>query len=241
MIREANGGTLFLDEVGELSIDLQKVFLRILQERRFRPVGLEKEVACDFRLIAATNRDLEKMVEQGGFRHDLLYRIRTFDIDLPPLRQRQDDIRELAVHFIRDHCQREGIKTKEISPTIFETLQAYPWPGNIRELMGALDSALTTARFEPMLYSRHLPENIRVYQARRLVDAEHQPVSSPQRKKTDAMPSLQTVREAAVERTEKSYLAELMTFIGGDISAACDLAGISRSRLYDLLKKYDLR
>ncbi|MFP4039582.1 MAG: sigma-54-dependent transcriptional regulator [Desulfosudaceae bacterium] len=238
LIREADGGTLFLDEVGELSPELQKSFLRVLQEKRVRPVGSGKEIECRFRLIAATNRDLEKMVEQGTFRKDLLYRILTFSIKLPPLRERDTDFQELAVHFIQAFCKREGIEAKSVSPDFFETLAAYSWPGNIRELSSAIESAVSVARFAPMLYSQHLPEEIRVHQARQKVDGVS---PRPETGNTSlVLPSLKKFRDSALARAEKSYLTDLIRISNGSATEAGRISGLSRSRLYTLLKKYDL-
>ncbi len=251
LIREAHGGTLFLDEVGELSLDLQKSFLRVLQEKRFRPVGAEKEIACDFRLIAATNRDLSEMVEKGGFRQDLLYRIRSFSIELPALRNRLADLRELTFHFINAFCEREEIAVKNVSPDFFETLAAYPWPGNVRELANVIESALSVARFEPVLYYRHLPEDIRVYHARREVTGGGASPAVQQTGETEIvpetgfspenLPTLKKARDSAVEQVEKKYLTELMAVTDGAIPEACRVSGLSRSRLYNLLQKYKIR
>ncbi|MCF8079716.1 MAG: sigma-54 dependent transcriptional regulator [Desulfobacterales bacterium] len=240
LVREADGGTLFLDEVGEMSPELQKSFLRTLQEKRVRPVGSVKEVGCDFRLIAATNRDLESMAGGSRFRSDLLYRIRTVSIELPPLRKRLEDIRELSVYFIKQFCLRENIEVKSVSPDFFDMLAAYPWPGNVRELMGAVEGALSAARYEPVLYSRHIPENIRVHQARTVV-GEGRRVGDDAADTANRLPPLQDVREKALAEAEKRYLQDLMRAAKGNISKACKIADLSRSRLYTLLKKYDIR
>lgn len=241
LVREADKGTLFLDEVGELSAELQKIFLRTLQEKKIRPVGLEKEVACDFRLIAATNRDIDGMVEKGLFRRDLLYRLRTFSITLPPLRARGEDLKELALNFIHNFCEREQIGIKSVSPDFFETLAAYPWPGNVRELIGAVESALSVARFEPMLYSRHLPETIRVYQARHTVSSDSGEKEGKVATGTAAyIPTLKEFREDVLAKAEKKYLADLLNATNWAVAEACRISGLSRSRLYALLKKYGI-
>ncbi len=240
LVREADGGTLFLDEVGEMSPELQKNFLRTLQEKRVRPVGSVREIGCDFRLIAATNRDLDSMQSQGGFRRDLLYRIRTVTIELPPLRKRLEDIRELSVYFIKQFCLREKIEVKSVSPDFFDMLAAYPWPGNVRELIGAVEGASSAARYEPVLYSRHLPENIRIHQARTVV-IEGQDGSAPALDGSKRLPPLQEVRDKVLVEAETKYLQELMQASEGDIAIACKIADLSRSRLYTLLKKYDIR
>ena len=155
LILQADGGTLFLDEVGELPLPIQKSFLRALQERKFRPVGGKEEIKSDFRLIAASNRNLDDMVRQGNFREDLLFRLRSFSIELPPLRERPEDIKDLAAYYTEVLCKRYEIETKEFSPEFFDVLTSYPWPGNVRELINALERALVNGRYERILFQKH--------------------------------------------------------------------------------------
>ncbi|MCF8109820.1 MAG: sigma-54 dependent transcriptional regulator [Desulfohalobiaceae bacterium] len=238
LIRKASAGTLFLDEVGELPLSLQKIFLRVLQEKQVYPVGGNQAFDCDFRLIAATNRDLSEMVDDGEFRLDLLYRIQSFSLELPPLRHRTEDIQELALHFIKKLCHQENLVLKQTSPDFLETLVAYPWPGNIRELLGVVENVLGNARFEPVLYSKHLPEEIRVHQARENVTSAKSPQAEGH--EPSVLPTLQEVRNSALARIEKEYLQDLMRITAKDIPASCRISGLSRSRLYALLKQYDL-
>jgi two-component system NtrC family response regulator len=243
LIKEADGGTLFLDEVGELPPIVQKDFLRALQEREFRPLGNKKEVRSDFRLVSATHRNLEKMVQGGEFRKDIFFRIQSVTIELPPLRARSQDIKELAVHFMMSFCERYGTETKGFSPDFFSALTAYDWPGNVRELMQAMERALTVARLEPTFYPRHLPTRIQVHAARASLKAD---VRSPRKPASDknlpvhALPSLQDFREEAVARAETQYLRDLMRIANKDIKEACAISGLSRSRLYSLLQKYGI-
>ncbi len=239
LVRQADRGTLFLDEVGELPMTLQKSFLRVLQEHRFRPVGSSKEVESNFRLIAATNRDLDAMVERGEFRSDLLFRLRTFIIELPPLRERRDDIAELARYHIDRFCQQYRIPSKGFSPEFLETLIHYSWPGNVREFVNTLERSLTTARFDQTLYPKHLPSHIRV-QVRR-AEMEGGEVSSSATSDSAhivrSLPKLQEYRDKIYAQAEKEYLEELMTLTEKNISDACRISGLSQSRLYALLKK----
>ena len=175
LVRQAHGGTLFLDEVGELPLVIQKAFLRVLQEHRFRPVGSKKEIESDFRLVAATNRNLDEMVEARHFRRDLLFRLQTFTLDLPALRERKEDIRELVMYHMAKLSERYGIGTKGFAPEFLESLIAYDWPGNVRELVNAVERALTMARHEPTLFPKHLPTQIRVSLARASVTKEAPP------------------------------------------------------------------
>lgn len=236
LIRQAHGGTLFLDEIGELPQAIQKAFLRVIQEHRFRPVGGKREVESDFRLVAATHQDLDEMVEAGEFRMDLLFRLRTLSIELPPLRERKEDIRELAIYQMVRLCERYGIGTKGFSPEFFGVLESYDWPGNVRELVNAIERAIAVAPLEPTLFPRHLPTDIRAKIARQSVTKEPAlRVADPQ----DAdgrLVSLEEYREA----TERAYLQSLMASVRGNVKEACQVSGLSRSRLYALLKQYNI-
>jgi two-component system NtrC family response regulator len=231
LVRQAHRGTLFLDEIGELPLSLQKTFLRVLQEHRFRPVGGENEVESDFRLVAATNQNLDKMVEAGRFRTDLLFRIRTFTIQLRPLRTRRKDIKELAIHFMTKFGDRYKTGTKGFSPEFFDALIAYDWPGNVRELLSAMEWAITVARQEPTLFPKHLPTEIRVKIARSSVKAPAHAGGE------DLALTLRPI-ESHRHQMESQYLHELVVATKGDIQAACRISGLSRSRLYALLKKH---
>ena len=240
LVLQANGGTLFLDEVGELPLSMQRSFLRVLQERQFRPVGGKTEVKSDFRLLAASNRDLDEMVRQNQFREDLLFRLRSFSVELPPLRERKEDIPELLVFYAKELCERFGIEPKEFSPEFLDLLSEYPWPGNIRELINALERTLISARYERVLFPKHLPTHIRVQLVRSSL-GEKGPEESPKEPtSSQAFPPIQEVRERALEETEKKYMRELLSFTKGNIPEACRISGLSRSRLYLLLKKYNL-
>ena len=239
LIKEADGGTLFLDEVGDLSLAHQKEFLRVLQENRFRPIGSNQEIESDFRMIAATNRDLSQMVNFGQFRKDLLYRIQSFNIHLPPLKTRHQDIKEMAQHWINILCEKHGIETKGFSPDFFETLITYDWPGNIRELIHTMESVFAIARFDPTLFSRHLPTKIRVHQARSLVNnsgVKHE--NKPVEKHVNNFCKLCEIRETAISEVEKQYLKDLMEQTQGNMKEAIRISGLSQSRLYSLMKKY---
>ena len=235
LIKQADGGTLFLDEVGELPISVQKAFLRVLQERSFRPVGGNQEIKSGFRLLAATNRDLKKMVQEETFREDLLFRLRAFTIELPPLRKRPGDIMELCMHYVRKLCAGYGKELKGFSPEFVDILCSYEWPGNIRELVNALESALASASDDPILFPKHLPMQIRVHSIRHTVQKEETVPTSQK-----PMGTLKQRRESAVAREEQHYLQELMAVTGGSISKACKISGLSRVRLYVLLKKYNI-
>ncbi|MBI2216934.1 MAG: sigma-54-dependent Fis family transcriptional regulator [Candidatus Rokubacteria bacterium] len=139
----AHGGTLFLDEIGTMSVELQAKLLRVLQEREIQPVGSERKIAIDVRVIAATNRNLREAVRQGGFREDLYYRLNVIPLRLPPLRERPDDIPLLVDHFIAKHGPKLARRIESVDPAALAALAAAPWPGNVRELESAVERAMT--------------------------------------------------------------------------------------------------
>jgi two-component system, NtrC family, response regulator len=240
LIRQADGGTLFLDEIGELPLLVQKAFLRVLQERRFRPLGGKEELTSDFRLVAATNRDLDKMVQEGQFRSDLLYRIRSFTIELPALREHPEDISALVTHHVGRLAERHGDKTIGFSPEFLETLSGYDWPGNVRELVNTLERVLAETGQDATLFARDLPSHIRVQMARSAVSAKSAAVQvNPPPSGGRGLPKLQDLRDEAITQVEKKYLRDLMAVSGQNIKKACEISGLSRSRLYELIKKYE--
>lgn len=242
MVKQAHQGSLLLDEVGELPLSVQKAFLRVLQERRFRPVGGKHEVSSDFRLIAATNRDLEQMVEAGRFRKDLFYRIRSLSIHLAPLRERVEDIKDLAVYHMSKLCERHKRGMKGLSPPFLNAIAEYDWPGNVRELVHAVETALIAAGTEPVLFPDHLPEHIRIRLARKR--AAQSPAAGAEllveATASGVLPTIQIVRDAAIAEAEKGYLQRLMLHAETDVKEACAIAGLSRSQLYALLKKHGI-
>jgi PAS domain S-box-containing protein len=157
----ADGGTIFLDEIGELPVDLQVKLLRVLQEGEFEPVGSSRTQKVDARVIAATNRDLKKAVREGKFREDLYYRLNVFPIELPPLRERGDDIGLLAANFAKRFAQRMGRSIESLSEACIQRLKAYSWPGNVRELQNVIERAVITARDGRLNLDRALPETAR--------------------------------------------------------------------------------
>jgi two-component system NtrC family response regulator len=241
LIKRADGGTLFLDEVGEMPLTMQKSFLRVLQEHRFRQVGGGPEIRSDFRLIAASNRDLGIMVRERRFRKDLLFRLRAFAIELPPLRQRVEDIRSIVSHHLIRLCESYNLPVKTFSPDCLELLDRYEWPGNVRELVNALERAVAAAQQAPVLFAKHLPVYIRVHQAKASLVTSQDATADllPGIRPGTPLPPLGTVRETVVAEAEQRYLGELLRQ-AADVREAAAISGLSRSRLYALLKKHDL-
>ena len=240
LVRHADGGTLFLDEVGELPLSIQKKFLRVLQEHKFRLVGSQQEISSDFRLIAATNRSLEHMAQAGQFRQDLLYRLRALTIELSPLRERRADIRELTLHHISRICARKGVEVKGFSPEFIEALEAYDWPGNVRELINTLERIIAAEPGTSILYPQHLSERIRIKIARTKLGPKVQQQEQKSFKPSETFPTLKEAREQTLSQIEKQYLQELMQAAEGDIQEICRISGLRRARLYELLKKYNI-
>ncbi|MGI8432842.1 MAG: sigma-54-dependent transcriptional regulator, partial [Chthoniobacterales bacterium] len=161
MIAEADGSTLFLDEISEMPADLQTRFLRVLQEREFRPLGSTKTLKSDFRVVAATNRPIHQALAESRLRSDLYYRLNTFQIELPPLRERREDIPPLVATFLRSFAAQLGKEEPTISPEAFQKLVDYQWPGNVRELQNAMEYAVVLAR-QNQITVKELPAEVQL-------------------------------------------------------------------------------
>ncbi|MFQ5646823.1 MAG: sigma-54 interaction domain-containing protein [bacterium] len=234
LIKQADKGTLFLDEAGELSLTLQAKFLRVLEAHRFLPIKGKREIHSDFRLITATNRNLEEMVKKGKFRKDLYYRLKSFPISLPPLRSRAEDIKEITERYLTRYCQRKNLKAKKISPDFITVLTAYDWPGNVRELINALNTAFASCPGQT-LFHNHLPDDILVKAARTSVNTQ------AGYRKAKEFPNLKQFRESAVAKAEREYLEEIIAFTQGNINEASKIADLSRSRFHTLRKKHNIK
>ncbi|MEN6615606.1 MAG: sigma-54 dependent transcriptional regulator [Syntrophorhabdus sp.] len=249
LIRQAHKGTLFLDEMGELPLPLQKTFLRVLQEHRFRPLGSQKEVESDFRLISATNKNLDQMVEQGKFRGDLLYRLRAMSISLPALRRHLEDIPDMVSFYVAKVCHRFGVPRKKLSEEFLKYLAHYDWPGNVRELFHVLEHACAAGLHEETLFPVHLPQDIRIAITKALLERDKSLAHSGNGNgngngtsdgSRHQILSLKKFRQTAYSDLEEMYLRNLLSS-SGDIKEACSLSKLSRTRLYGLLKKYNIR
>jgi two-component system NtrC family response regulator len=236
LVRLADQGTLFLDEIGELPLSAQKTFLRVLQERRFRPVGSSQEQQSDFRLICATNQDLEKMVGAGEFRQDLFYRINTICVELPPLRDRDGDIKPLAEYYVERFCRRHKMPLKTMPLEFVRVLEQYDWPGNVRELFNTVEQALVLSGMEQTVYVQHLPHFMRIRAARSLLSRSEETRTFDEETPKKMLPTLKEFRT----RMEAEYLVRLMRAHGGDMRRMVEVSGLSRSHLYAMLKKHDL-
>jgi two-component system NtrC family response regulator len=250
LVKQADKGTLFLDEVGELPLSTQKAFLRVLQERRFRPVGGSREEKSDFRLVAATNRNLAEMVEKGEFRQDLYYRLKTISLELPPLRERLEDIKPLTLFYLNQLSEKHGVPQKAVDPDFYETLGSYDWPGNVRELFNTLERAFVSSGEQKIMYAMHLPQDIRINVAKRMLESEtdrraegNEPEDGNAGQnflQTEARSKpLSTLREFKSEM-ERVYLERLILETGGEVKKMLEMSGLSRSHFYAVLKKNDI-
>jgi transcriptional regulator with PAS, ATPase and Fis domain len=221
LFEAANTGTLFIDELGELALGLQAKLLRALESRRIRRVGAIKETPVDVRIVAATNRDLVQEVAAGRFREDLYYRLNVLAVQLPPLRERRDDIPLLVEHFLQRPPHREWT----IAPAALEKLVAYRWPGNIRELANVIERAKILAD-DPVITLAQLPENI-VQPA--------QPGAGFQRAAKAIAP-----KPDQLVTMERDHLLAVLQREGGNKSRTAEALGLTRRSLYRLLEKYGL-
>ena len=234
LIEVADGGTLFLDEIAELPFALQAKLLRVLQERRLRRVGARKETPVDVRIVAATSRDIDVMVENGTFRRDLFYRINVVRISLPPLRQRGDDIGLLAEFFASRAGREMGLSAGRFSADTYQVLRHYNWPGNVRELQNVIRRAMALTA-DDVIGVDDLPDNVVRAAGKYLADTSDQlKQGSPSRA------GFLTLKATHVAEFEQHYLHEIMKRLHGDVSAAAKEARVPRGTLYRLLKLHNI-
>lgn len=226
LFEAADKGTIFLDEIGEMSTAMQVKLLRVLQERRVRPVGAHDELPIDARVIAATNRDLKQMADDGTFREDLFYRISVIPINLPPLRDRREDIVELIDHFIRKFCEQTG-RDLTISPKAMSLLENYAWHGNVRELEHTIERAVALERGDEIQPER-LPDHITNYNPERIRSEFDLPESG-----IDLVSHL--------DNLEKTYVVEALRNCGGNQTRAAELLRMQVRSLRHLLDKHNIR
>jgi two-component system response regulator HydG len=222
LFQQADGGTLFLDEIGEIPVFLQAKLLRVLEENSVRPVGSTREEPFDARIIAATNRNLESAIEQGKFREDLYYRLNVVNINVPPLRKRQNDIILIAEHFLKHYSAKNGKEIERISSPALERLCSYDWPGNVRELKNTIERAVALTSHNQIIVE-DLPAKIRKYGTGKELFIEND------------SGELMTMTDV-----EKRYIEFVMNKVKANKSLAARILGFDRKTLYNKLKQYDL-
>jgi len=226
LFEAANHGTIFLDEIGEMSSAMQVKLLRVLQERKVRPVGAHDEIPFDTRVIAATNRDLKAMAGDGSFREDLFYRVSVIPISLPPLRERKEDIAELVEHFINKFCAQTG-RPVSISQKAMQMLENYAWHGNVRELEHTIERAVALERGEEIQPER-LPDHVSNYNPTR-IKAEFD------------LPDDGINLVSHLDNLEKTYVVEALKKTGGNQTRAAELLQIPVRSIRHLLDKHEIR
>lgn len=225
-------GTLFLDEIGDTSLATQVKLLRVLQEHAFTPVGSNREVKADVRIIAATNQDLEKAIKEGKFREDLYYRLNVMPIFLPPLRERKDDIPALVHHFVEKFNEEHGSRIRGITPEALEALEAFHWPGNIRELENAIEHSFVVETTEQLTYFS-LPEYIRKNARRTPIIAQARPAAQ--------IPSFENMDwEKGKEAFEREFIIHALRSNRGRINLTAEQANIPKNTLLRKIKKYQI-
>jgi transcriptional regulator with GAF, ATPase, and Fis domain len=213
----ADGSTIFLDEIGTMSPALQSKLLRVLQEREFEPLGSERTERVDLRVIAATNRDLRRMVSEDRFQEDLFYRLNVIPIDLPPLRKRREDIPGLVEHFVRKHAQRIGRRLERVDDDAMVALRQYDWPGNVRELENTIERAV-------------------VLEPGTVVTKRAISIVAPAAPQTKGLPSLKLRQN--IEWVERETIRQAIESAQGVKKDAAELMGISQRALSYYLAKY---
>ena len=226
MIEQAAGGVLFLDEVGEMSLPVQAKFLRVLQEREFQRLGGSRTIKADVRVIAATNRDPRLAMERGAFRDDLYYRLSVFEIVLPPLRERNDDILPLARAFLEEIGASIGRPAAGLSEDACDLLLRHRWPGNVRELRNAIERAVILAE-GGLISGQHLPIAITATAA---------PMPVPESRTPDAFPAA----GVSLESIERDLVQKALAKARSNKSLAARLLGLPRGQFYSLLRRHGL-
>ena len=232
LLQEAEGGTVFLDEISEMSPSMQVKLLRVLQERSLRPVGSNEEIAIDIRVIAATNRDLAQLMEKGGFRTDLYYRLNVINVQVPPLRERKDDIPLLINHFMKIFSERFQKQVNGVEQSALELLLAYSWPGNVRELENCIERAVALETGSKI--TRHsLSEEIRFRS--RLTEAK---LYGDWR---EALRSGSFNLNRHIDRVSREVISQAMSFSEGNMKKAAAMLGISYRAIRYLVAKLGLK
>ncbi len=239
----ASGGTLFLDEIGDLPLAMQVKLLRVLQEQKITPVGSNREVKIDVRVIAATNRDLEDLMKKGLFRQDLFYRLNVMPVFLPPLKDRTEDISHLALHFIKKFNSKHGRSIHNIDPVALNKLSLYDWPGNIRELENAIEHAFVVESSD-VIRAESLPEQILETvmdkeEGWRLPHFQKTPSSNDTTEFRAEVP-LSLNYHQDKERFEKEFIIQALKSNQGRINHTCDKADIPKNTLLRKIKKYGI-
>jgi DNA-binding NtrC family response regulator len=223
MIAEASGSTLFLDEISEMPPELQTRFLRVLQEGEYRPLGSTRTVTSDFRVMATTNRPIQQALAENRLRSDLYYRLNTFQIEVPPLRDRKEDIPPLVGTFVKSFAQQLGKAEPEISSEAFQKLLDYAWPGNVRELQNAIEYGVVLAR-QNLITVKELPAEVQLPAVLQKTELGNNQAAKPQ----------------SLDEMERNAILQALAQCHGNKKKAAQLLGIQRPTLYNKMKRYGI-
>lgn len=215
----ANKGSIFLDEVGDISLGLQQKLLRVLEEGEIQPVGSTRRTKVDVRIIAATNKNLEEMVKEGRFREDLFYRLSVVPMNLPPLRERREDMKLLTLNFLAEFCKENHKEIASVSPEAMQVLQTYLWPGNVRELRNVIERAVLLETSDT-LTTEYLPGHL---------------MASDESGIAESREDLKTLEEVS-----KQYIEEVLQKVGGNRTKAAEILGINRTSLWRIIRRLNL-
>lgn len=235
----ANGGTLFLDEIGDISLEVQVKLLRVLQERSFEPVGGTKSIKVDVRLVAATHQNLEQLIAEGRFREDLFYRLNVISMTLPPLRERKEDLYELALHFLKSCSEKNEKHVRRIDPDAFTAIQNYLWPGNIRELQNVMERAVVMAEGNVVKLS-DLPQEVLAPATQPRISQMSSPPSARNGKTLSLQQSVVARSTSKSKQEESQSLVDALEACHGNKAEAARLLGMPRSTFFSKLKKYKI-
>jgi len=222
LITAAEGGSLLLDEIGEMPIEVQPKLLRVLQDRRYRRIGSDREIEVDFRLICSTNRTPSEAIESGHLREDLFYRINTVTVEVPPLRERQEDIQQLGEHFLKRYAEKYDKPLMTLSSDVYERMFEYSWPGNVRELQNVIERAVLMTKGTTLTL-------------------EHLAITKAQTKE-EPQPKVKVeeYENLTLDEVEREIVRRALERTGGNKQAAAQLLGIYRPRIYNLMKKHKI-
>jgi transcriptional regulator with PAS, ATPase and Fis domain len=222
LFQMANGGTILLDDIGEMPLKLQPKLLRVIEDKKVTSLGSEKSVDIDVRIIATTNKNLKSEVEKGNFREDLFYRLNIIPVELPPLRERKEDIPLLTRFFLKKYAEKFNKPIKSISEEAINTLINYPWPGNVRELENIIERAVIVEK-------KGIITDIEIFLTREKTDS------------VDLTTSFKAAKTKVIEGFEKTYISGLLELYGGKLTQAAKHADMDVKNLWEKMKKYGIK
>ncbi|MDP4161262.1 MAG: sigma 54-interacting transcriptional regulator, partial [Bacillota bacterium] len=235
LVELANNGTLFLDEIGEIPISIQAKLLQLIQEHTFIPVGGNEQQHVNIRIIAATNRDLPKFIEEGKFREDLYYRLNVIEIEIPALKERNDDIVPLLYYFLNIYDARYNL-SHDFTQESLDILNNYDWPGNIRELEHLIERLVITVQ-DTYILPRHLPQKVFKDDVQQMIKEEALPMAEPEKQVLSSVSTIPSPQKKSFKETEINMILQLYKKLKSSYKVAEEL-GVSQSKVTRVVRKY---